>query len=353
MGVTYKLKDEVVDFIISQRRGNPLASCRQLAEAASQRFGLQLSKSSVHDVLKESGIITPRGRKPKDKFQIPQEKKQQIQVSLSQTKLLPPPVQDEQPKVSLIADVIAVKDPAQYPPNNGAISPSPANDFEISPEYEGAGRIFLKAALWDLGIFNEENIKPADWAYYSTYCKGIRVVLENDKSFFIDMPLPIERCIRETADGLINNIRPLIVGKVSDPELFKACMDASAGFKMDNVSIVDENDHNLLKITDIVEQKRKFELNDRLFVYANENNADERLKRLFFPQIIDNNEVVDNILNLRGFDTVNKDENVVTLLMNDSYENKLMLQKAIEKLNGMCIYDEQGRLLRLKNSCLG
>src|ERR1700691_2363220 len=93
MGVIYKLRDEVVQFIISQRQSNPLASCRQLAESASQKFGLDLSKSSVHDVLKESGIITPRGRKPKDKFEIPQERKKQIHSSLSQVKLLPDPIE--------------------------------------------------------------------------------------------------------------------------------------------------------------------------------------------------------------------------------------------------------------------
>src|ERR1700677_1371350 len=93
MGVIYKLREEVVDFIISQRQSNPLYSCRQLAESASQKLGLHLSKSSVHDVLKESGIITPRGRKPKEKFEIPQEKKLQIQASLSQVKLLPDPVE--------------------------------------------------------------------------------------------------------------------------------------------------------------------------------------------------------------------------------------------------------------------
>src|ERR1035441_79132 len=96
MGVTYKLKDEVVQFIISQRQSNPLFSCRQLAESVSQKFDLHLSKSSVHDVLKESGIITPRGRKPKDKFEIPEEKKKQIQVNLSQVKLLPSLSKDEQ-----------------------------------------------------------------------------------------------------------------------------------------------------------------------------------------------------------------------------------------------------------------
>ena len=96
MGVTYKLKEEVVHFIVSQRQSNPLASCRQLAESASQKFDVHLSKSSVHDVLKESGITTPRGRKPRDKFEIPQEKKKQIQVSLSQIKLLPDPVEAQQ-----------------------------------------------------------------------------------------------------------------------------------------------------------------------------------------------------------------------------------------------------------------
>ena len=79
MGVIYKLREEVVHYIISQRQSNPLASCRQLAESASEKFGLHLSKSSVHDVLKESGINTPRGRKPKNKFEIPLEKKKQIQ----------------------------------------------------------------------------------------------------------------------------------------------------------------------------------------------------------------------------------------------------------------------------------
>src|SRR5208282_6734513 len=116
MGVTYKLREEVVHFIVSQRQSNPLASCRQLAESTSQKFGLHLSKSSVHDVLKESGIITPRGRKPKSKFEIPQEKKDQIQVSLSQVKLISPPAQDEQAKIILIADVTEPKNSIQDPP---------------------------------------------------------------------------------------------------------------------------------------------------------------------------------------------------------------------------------------------
>ncbi len=337
MGVTYKLKDEVVHFIISQRQDNPLASCRQLAESASQKFGLHLSKSSVHDVLKESGIVTPRGRKPNGKFEIPQEKKKQIQDSFSQVKLLPDPV--VLPVIlSEAKDLNVSKDS----------SATPQNDMETSPEYDGAGKIFLKAALWDLGIFSEEDIKKTDWDYYLTYSKGIKVVLESNKSFFIDLPLPLERCIREVADGLINNVKPLIVHKVSDEGLFKVCMDAQTGFKINKISIVEQYDHIILEFVDIMEFKRNYFMRNRMFVDSNDVNALARSMALFFPQAIDNNNVIEEILNFKGFNTTSKEENVVTLLFDDSYKNKALLKEAVERLNGMYLRDEQDRLVKVK-----
>jgi len=433
MGVIYKLKDEVVDFIISQRKDNPLSSCRQLAESASQKFGLQLSKSSVHDVLKESGIVTPRGRKPKDKFEIPQEKKKQIQVSLSQVKLLPASIEPAheptpvaisvpslelipepmpesvpepkpepvpeplpEPKLSLMPDVTVsepeepstgVKRPntldiaevssstseAKQSFNTEEIASSPSaprndttgesttllqnditqptavkEDLEVSAEHEGAGKIFLKAALWDLGVFSEENIKETDWDYYLTYTKGIKVILDNSSEFFIDLPLPIERCIRETVDGLVNNVKPLIVDKVSDKELFRATMEAETGFKIKNISIVGCDDHNLLDLTDIMEFKRKYSINSMIFVENKEKNIQKRAKSLFLSQVIDNNNVIENILNLKGFDAKNKHEIVITLIINDGYENKAVLQEAIDKLNGMFLRDGENRLVRVK-----
>jgi hypothetical protein len=342
MGVTYKLREEVVHFIVSQRQSNPLASCRQLAESTSQKFGLHLSKSSVHDVLKESGIVTPRGRKPKNKFEIPQEKKKQIQTSLSQVKLSPSVPEEEQAKVILIADVAETQEDSP-----GKLPDPPQEDMQISPEYEGAGMIFLKAALWDLGIYSEENIKGPDWGYYLTYSKGIKVSLENNKSFFIDLPLPLERCINEVADGLINNVKPFIVNKVTDESLFKACMNVQTGFKISNISIVDYNDHILLEFNDIMEYKREFIFKNRVFVDNNQIEFKERSKSIFFPQIVDNDVVMEKILNLKGFDTVNKNENIVTLLINDGYENKNMLKEAAEKLNSMYLNDEKGRLVKV------
>jgi len=328
MGVTYKLRDEVIHFIVSQRQANSLTSCRQLAESASRKFGLRLSKSSVHDVLKESGIITPRGRKPKNKFKIPQAKKKQIQSSLSQVKLAP----------SKPATPVKLNPPAIVK----------AYDMETSAEYEGAGRIFLKAVFWDLGAFSQDNIKESDWTYYLTHAKGIRVVLEDKKDFFIDLPLPIERCIREAVDGLINNIYPLIVHKVSDEALFRVCMSAQAGFKIKNVSIVDYNDHIIVVLHDIVDKNRIFTLNNRVFVESRKTNQMDRVKTIFIPQDIDNNDVIENILGLRGFDSINTNEKIVTLLINEDYNNKTILEAAAEKFNGMYLRDEKNRLVKLK-----
>lgn len=368
MGVTYKLREEVVSFIISQRQNNPLFSCRQLAELVSQQFGIRLSKSSVHDVLKESGAVTPRGRKPKDKFQIPIEKKKQIQVSLSQVMLdvrqKALPQQD-----SALAGHAGVTSEAGA--QNFQETPlSPEKSIELTPPhvlllegsplekegpllqkgdiYEGAGRIFLKAALWDLGVFSENEIKENDWQYYLLYTSNIKVNLEEDKSYVIEWPLPLHRSIREVADGLINNITPLIVHKVSEETLFKASMNVNSGFKIKKISLVDGDNHIICEFSNIVEFKRNFKIINRAFVESKDRNLEERSKTLFFSQLIDNNKVMDNILNLEGFDSTNEEEKVVTLLIEDSYANKAILQQAIEKLNSMFLRDEKNRLVSVR-----
>jgi len=351
MGVIYKLRDEVVHFIISERQSNPLFSCRQLAESASQRFGLNLSKSSVHDVLKESGIVTPRGRKPKNKFQIPQEKKKQIQNSLSQVKLLPAPVDDQ----SEHREILVVKE--EIPILKDVVDHREEKGFEVSPEYEGAGNIFLKAVLWDLGIplpeLNEVDfpvMREMDWKYYLTYCKGVRIFLENDESIFIDLPLPIERCIREVADGLINNVKPLIIDKVSDEVRFKACMEGQAGSRIYRIDIVDQNDHTLLELTNIIECNRAYLLENRIFVENFEKSLFGRAKGMFFPQSIDINNLIESILNLKGFDRANKGDNVINLIIPDAYDNELVLEEAMERFNRMFFRDDQNRLVKVKRA---
>jgi hypothetical protein len=93
MGVTYKLNSDVVDFIIAQRKSRATLSCRELSELVLAQFQVAVSKSSVHEVLKEHNIVSARGRKPKgDTFKIPAEKKAQIKAQLPprETVITPP-----------------------------------------------------------------------------------------------------------------------------------------------------------------------------------------------------------------------------------------------------------------------
>lgn len=88
MGVTHKLKEEVISFIIDQKRGNPKLGCREIAEIASDKFLIKISKSSVNSIIKNLNLSNSVGRPNKilddknKKFQIPSEKKQQISKEL-------------------------------------------------------------------------------------------------------------------------------------------------------------------------------------------------------------------------------------------------------------------------------
>ncbi|GEM_PF-4974153 len=81
MGVTYKLKDEIVDCILRQKKENPQISCRKLVAVIEETFRISVSKSSVNAVIKEAHLSSPVGRTPSDKtpgFKIPHEKKVQL-----------------------------------------------------------------------------------------------------------------------------------------------------------------------------------------------------------------------------------------------------------------------------------
>jgi|GEM_PF-2730794 len=109
MGVTYKLTEDVVQFILAQKQASPDLSCRELVEQVGAQFHKIVSKSSVHDVLKEANITSPRGRKFKNKFQIPAEKKAQLLANLPSV-MLPAvrPVEPVAPPLVLPAEPIAL-----------------------------------------------------------------------------------------------------------------------------------------------------------------------------------------------------------------------------------------------------
>jgi hypothetical protein len=56
MGVIHKLKREVVDFIVQKKKENPRLSCRKMVTIVENHFAIQLSKSSINNLLKDAHL---------------------------------------------------------------------------------------------------------------------------------------------------------------------------------------------------------------------------------------------------------------------------------------------------------
>jgi hypothetical protein len=82
MGVRYKLRDDIVEFIKFKKREDPALSCRKLVGVIKRSFAMDVSKSSVNEVIKDYKLSGPVGRparvKPPKNFSIPEDKKQQL-----------------------------------------------------------------------------------------------------------------------------------------------------------------------------------------------------------------------------------------------------------------------------------
>ncbi len=143
MGVVYKVKQEVVDFIVHKKKEDPFLSCRKLVEIIKVDFSVDVSKSSVNAVIKQFNLSSPVGRqpvyKPSKNFSIPQDKKALLLANmapflknpetvppLDSTKVEPPvpetvvteakaPVQEEQEQKVVEAKPAEVSSPPPEP----------------------------------------------------------------------------------------------------------------------------------------------------------------------------------------------------------------------------------------------
>ncbi|MBI5023890.1 MAG: hypothetical protein HZC18_02690 [Candidatus Omnitrophica bacterium] len=187
MGVVYKFRKEVIDFVLQQKRTDDDLGCRQLAVLTSEKFKIQVSKSSVNAIIKNANLSNSVGRPlsaepaPK-KFQIPSQKKQQLLEEVRKVKLeqkpLPPKLLHQPPKDPEISR--PKKDLAAEPRERGFSSSRrpkvPCGEEPIGRREpngqatflrhveslrarraqnkgiarEGMGCIFLKAAQWQL-----------------------------------------------------------------------------------------------------------------------------------------------------------------------------------------------------------
>ena len=102
MGVIHKLRPEIKQSIIDEKKANPEISCRSLSYLILQRFNIEVSKSSINSVFKEAGLSMPATRISKQEV-VPESAKPEIPVpeAVKPPEPLPPEKVPEKPPVEL------------------------------------------------------------------------------------------------------------------------------------------------------------------------------------------------------------------------------------------------------------
>ena len=206
MGVTYKLKEEVLQFIIQRKADNPKISCQDISDDILSQFEIKVSKSSVHEALKHAGIIKPRERKTKDAFEIPQVAKVKIQEDIvkAAAQLLPAnPIPPPETPVVLIADIV-----------NQKPSIAEASFIEVKDEIPTitrsapimqAGEIILNALLDQMGLTSAQDFdKVNNDAYHTFLIDAYRLDFLDAAPLYLDSQFGD---IDETIDGLTTHPR--------------------------------------------------------------------------------------------------------------------------------------------------
>lgn len=63
MGVVYKVKPEIRDQVLKEKKDNPALSCRGLVDLVKTKYKIRISKSSVNAIIKDAGMSRPVGRR--------------------------------------------------------------------------------------------------------------------------------------------------------------------------------------------------------------------------------------------------------------------------------------------------
>lgn len=83
--MAYKVKQEIVQFIVESKKNNPKLSCRGLVDLIKLKLEIEVSKSSINAVIKEHNLSNHVGRtKIREVVSKPKELKQNIKGALSQ-----------------------------------------------------------------------------------------------------------------------------------------------------------------------------------------------------------------------------------------------------------------------------
>lgn len=135
MGVIHKLRPEIKQSIIDEKKANPAISCRSLSYLILQRFNIEVSKSSINSVFKEAGLSMAAARIKKEVVR-PEPAKPEIPIP--ETVKPPEPLPSE-------------KTPEKPPEELPKVQPRSQPEVNLPSEMPCTGAILLKAADFLLG----------------------------------------------------------------------------------------------------------------------------------------------------------------------------------------------------------
>ncbi|MDP8265183.1 MAG: hypothetical protein P9M12_06890 [Candidatus Aceula lacicola] len=318
MGITYKLKKEVVDYILLQKRTSPRLGCRKISDLASQFFQKEISKSSVNSILKTFLLSSPVGRraavgKKQEKFKIPEYRKKELFVNVPKELLVDEPVVVQQEKKGNLfkgAGAVILKAAELQVAQKGFVS-SFVEEFSQSQLIESLlyspvlgvsnqDELMREEGLWKIngvgsqpsgqeiqkamiGLEELENKKQEiglkSFEMFSEV-KYFKLFLKNGDHFCIDaqfnsvwtkenvhsrFSLPLEKSLDFLSKRIISNIRPIVLrcspGVESFPSYFYTMLACFEGFSSQSVVKIDllaEHDEVLSSFETILHKKRQF-----------------------------------------------------------------------------------------------
>jgi len=187
MGVIHKLKDEVIAYILEQKKDNPSIGVRKLSDLTSDKFQIKVSKSSVSTILKNALLSSAVGRRPggaakPSKFAIPSNRKTEISKNMEKAGYAKQPAKHDEEQIekapesvnkasandesmSLMPDLLAEQASHKEPEIIETKQERVADDDRFLKQVErlreqkskrgvsslkGMGYVFLKAAQWEI-----------------------------------------------------------------------------------------------------------------------------------------------------------------------------------------------------------
>lgn len=224
MGVIYKLKPEVREFILETKKNDPNISCRKLAKLASEKFSSPISKSTVNSVLKSLGLSLPVGRRKRKEKGSPQriteaikkasrEMQAQITGPAEAVRLTPPKKEEPEEKISKeeqeISQPVIEKIPPQEIPDKEVPQESKIISSEKKEEKEARENIVKEEALsQEEGKEKEEPQEGVSAGEEITPMPQEEAVVEQKKESIEEIPAPEEKVEEEKVEEEIRDITP-------------------------------------------------------------------------------------------------------------------------------------------------